>query len=574
MSGSLNLTTGSFNRRQVQGNISIPVSDTLLTKFTGYYHKRDGYVFRPLAGDRLGDEDALAGRFQALWKPSSDFTASLSIDATRRRDSSAANIAIYSDGTAFPLAFLFNARILGPTRPICRTDPNSTQQCLGAAWLTNNPRLDNGTRPTSSNVDIFGAALTLDYNFGGVNLKSITAYRDMRSSFGRDTDHTPFNFLYTSNTQRQHQFSQEFQLSGNALDGRLKLLAGAYYFYEKAFDDYISSGDLQGVEGLNYVRNSNYAFFTENTFDITPRLHLTAGLRYTHEQKNFQLIQTVIAGIRRPIGSLLVADTSEKRRTFNQTSPRVTLAYDVAPSTMIYATYSKGFKSGGFNARFTVPASEPYPYNPEFATLYEGGIKFQTRARDLRVNLAVFKTDYRDIQTEFDFPGALGTQIGNSAAARVQGFEAEFAASPIPGLTFDGSLNYLDGKYTTSSPEVPSVTVGNRLPLAAEWTFNVGLGYRIPIGNSTLTPRVDLSHRSSFFFDPANTPLTREPGYELVSASLTYLAPGERWKLMAGVKNLTDSQYFASAVSSDAAGLGEAVYGRPREWYVTAGVKF
>jgi iron complex outermembrane receptor protein len=155
---------------------------------------------------------------------------------------------------------------------------------------------------------------------------------------------------------QQRQFSQELQFSGTQLEDRLKWLLGLYYFRESGTEVYdnFNSVSFDGVANVSAV-NTNYAAFSENTFDLTRRLHLTAGLRWTHEEKQFQVFYPVTQDFNGPappaLGSLLVGDDSHKMQTFHKTTPRATIAFDVAEGLMAYATYSEGFKSGGFNGR-------------------------------------------------------------------------------------------------------------------------------------------------------------------------------------------------------------------------------
>jgi len=571
--GRMSATYGTDNRVQLQGSLDLPISDTLLTKFTGFYHKRDGYVRQDLTGRRLGNDDALAGRAQLLWQPSSSFEALVAVDATRRRETSAPNVAIALDGTAFPLAFLENARVIG--LPICASDPNSSRECFGSAWETGQPYHTNGTQVFDANLDVFGTSLTLNFTGDLVSAKSITAYREIDSTFGRDTDHTPFPYLYSSNEQHQHQWSQEFQFTGKLLNDRLNWVLGVYYFDEKASDIYVSAGSVNGVRGLNFVHNSNYAGFGELTFDVTPELHLTGGLRYTHETKRFRTDQAVIAGIRQPIGTPIVPTGTRARRTFKETNPRVILSYDVSRDLMTYLTYSRGFKSGGFNARYSSPVTALVPYAPEFATLYEAGAKFETSDRRLRLNGAIFRTDYSDVQVDFSYPGVLGTLTGNAAKARIEGVEAELGLVPVQDLTIDATASYLDARYTEVDATVPGLAVGNRLPLAPKWSFSLSASYRIPLANGgAILPQADWSYRGRIHYDSLNTAIISQRGYHLLNASIAYETPGDRLRLSAGVKNLTDKQYLTSAGYSDAAGVAEGVYARPRQWYVSAGYRF
>ncbi|WP_165191461.1 TonB-dependent receptor [Caulobacter soli] len=570
--GDVTATIGSDDRRQLQASVDVPLSDQLLTKFSGFYHRRDGYVTRLQTGEKLGGDDALAGRFQAEWKPNDRFTALFSVDGTRKREASAPNVALKLDGTAFPLGFLENSVVIGGG---CAAAPNASRNCFGAAWETKDPYTSNGTAPSRSDLDIWGTSLTLNWDLGAVGLKSITAYREVQASFARDTDHTPYNFLYSDISEDQDQFSQELQVTGRAFDDRLKWLGGVYYFKESAFENYQSSGDVNGVQGLNHTRNSNYAVFGEGTYDLTDKLHLTAGLRYTSETKKFRTDQQVIAGVRSPIGTLIVVDDTWQSQTSEETSPRITVSYDLASALMAYATYSKGFKSGGFNARYSSPVAKPISFSPEFATLYEAGLKYETPQRNLRLNLAAFHTDYTDVQVDFSYPGVLGTLVGNAGAAKIDGAELEFTYIPLRRLHIDGSVSYLDARYTEVDATVPSISAGNSLPFVPKWSASLSASYAIDLGDKgTLTPRIDYSYRSHVFFTSSNNAIASQKSYPLLNAAIAYETVDGVWRATLGGRNLTDERFLTSSGYSDSAGVWEGVYARPREWYLSLDRKF
>ncbi len=565
-------TIGSSERRQLQGSVDLPLSDTFHTKFSGLYNKREGYVTRLQTGEKLGDDDAVAGRAQFDWTPNAVFDAQLSIDATRKREAQAGVVALRIDGTAFPLAFLENARVLGGA---CAAAPNASRNCFGAAWQTNDPYTTNATHPTRSDADVFGAGLTLNWNLDALNIKSITAYRKLDAAFSRDTDNTPLEFLYSDISQNQHQFSQEVQFTGRSFNDRLKWLGGVYYFEEKAFENYISAGDVNGAQGLNHTRNSNYALFGEATYDLTDALHLTAGLRYTDETKKFRTDAKIISGIRSPIGTRIVADTSWQSSSYNETTPRVTLAWDATSDLMAYVTYSKGFKSGGFNARYSSPVPELISFEPEFATLYEGGLKYQTPQRNLRLNLAVFRTDYSNVQVEYSVPGVLGALTGNAAAARIDGAELEASWLPVAKLEIDATVSWLDARYTEATSSAIGVREGNKLPLTPKWSASLSASYPFDLGAAgTLTPRFDYAYRSAVFNTADNAAIVHQKGYSVLNGAVAWEPARGDLTVTLGGRNLTDERYLLTATYSDAAGLAEGTYARPREWYLSIKKRF
>jgi iron complex outermembrane receptor protein len=584
LSGSATLTTGAFHRIQFQGNVSIPVSDTFLTKFSGYVHKRDGYVERVQTGQDVGNDDALAGRAQFLWDAAPNFTAQLSVDATRRHEHAGALVLLQASGFGFSAAgqrfttpqanppSAFNRQLGG----VCATNPDSTAACWGAAQVTGNPFKSNDTFGNANELDIRGTNLTLDWSPGALAVKSITAYRELRSKSVRDTDHSPFTFLSLNFADEQNQFSQELQFSGNAFDERLRLLLGLYYFRERGTESYdnLNATSFDGVANID-ADNTNYAVFTENTFDITKRLHLTAGLRWTHEEKEFQVFYPVTQDFNGPappaLGALIVGDATLKKRDFSKATPRVTLAADLAEDLLAYATYSEGFKTGGYNGRYTAPVPAPIPFNPEFIEQYEVGLKYQNDR--VRLNLAAFRSTYTDIQISFrPNPAQVLTVIGNAAEGRIDGLEAEFSLLPVHSLRIEGGLSYLDAKYTRLDAGLApaGVTLGTPFVNTPRFSGSLAVSYNFNLGGSgSLMPRVDYGYRTKVALDNTDTVFLRQDAVGLLGASVGWTSAKDLWRVALGGTNLTDERYLVTGAFNGAGGLAEGLYGRPREWYLS-----
>ena len=331
--GKVSLTTGSDNLLQTQSSVDIPISETLLTQFSIFAKYRDGYVGRP-SGDDLGDDGKVAGRAAIEWLPMKDLTVTLSADRTRTREDGSGNVPIQINGVSFDgvgggFKSLYNKVVIGGacTNPVTA---NASRSCYGAAWQTDDPYYTNSTYPSLADTDVWGTALTTDWQPGPIGIKSITAYRGVSSEFGRDADDTPFDLQFTYNTVKQQQFSEELQFSGIALKDQFKWLLGLYYFEEFAKDFSVLGGPVDGVTGFNHIHNSNYAVFGEATYDFTHWLHLTMGGRWTDETKRIAEDQVVIGGILLPVGEAIVVDPSEHSLTVTNFSPRITLAADVA----------------------------------------------------------------------------------------------------------------------------------------------------------------------------------------------------------------------------------------------------
>jgi iron complex outermembrane receptor protein len=247
---------------------------------------------------------------------------------------------------------------------------------------------------------------------------------------------------------------------------------------------------------------------------------------------------------------------------------------------MTYLSWSQGFKSGGFNQRFNsvTPDYLPLSFDEETAETFELGIKTEFGGV-LRLNAAVFHTDYDDMQLIYRV--GVVPILFNAGKASIKGGEVEFTYAP-GALILEGSLGYLDDSFDSitpivvpGSPVTATVTPNNSLPFTPEWQGNLGIGYEFSIGAGTLTPRVNVSYTDSQFFDAANSvEVAQVDDVTVVNASLTWEM--DAWKIRAGVNNLTDEHYRVAGNSSlsTSAGYAEAIYSRPRNWFLSAQFEF
>jgi iron complex outermembrane recepter protein len=604
--GSVTYTTGSYDRMQVQATANLPLSDTLFSRVTLFGHLREGYMTRVQTGDDVGDDNVWGGRAQFRWEPTENFSASLSLDSTTR-DENAGPLKLldaagfgFSGGGANPIPIdqrnvtaqvpplppglgpnppsVFNALILGGA---CATYPtvDTSQNCWGRAWVTSDPYTTNDTFGDRTTLDVFGANLTLDWDLGFMDVKSITAHRQLEAFFVRDTDHSPFDLFSLTFDDEQEQFSQEFQFTGDVGD-RFDWLLGVYYFNETGTEIYdnFNRTSFDGVATIN-LENRSLAVFTENTLDLTETLHLTAGVRWTRDEKDFSIFYPVVIDFNGPappnVGQYVVgiaAPAPAVSSSVERVTPRVTLAWDVSDDIMAYATYSEGYKSGGFNGRYTGFVPAVIPFSPEFVTQYEAGVKFETS--NLRLNLSAFRSDYTDIQVNYrPNPLQILTIIGNAAAAEINGVEAEFKFVPMEGLTFEGGVGWIDAAYTEVDPGLAVAGINLTTPFVntPELSGSLAVSYEHTFGDgSTLTPRFDYSYRDNVVLDNTNSPPARQDAVGTLNANITWRSSDENWRIIFGGTNLTEEVYLVSAAYNRAAGVAEGLYGRPREWYLSA----
>lgn len=435
-----------------------------------------------------------------------------------------------------------------------------------------------------------------------LSLKSITGYRDLDWATGLDADGAPIRILEFSFGLKNWQFSQELQLIGQTMDNRLKFVLGGYYFKERSFlNDYVTfdQGIIQ-IYGPNLLHTKNYAFFGQVDYELSSLISFTLGGRYTKEKKDFNGGQSDLNGFFYKISGcttygdpcstalgfpdpgqplrFYVPDT--QRRSFSNFSPKVGIQLHPGRDVMIYGSWSKGYKTGGWTTRLSAPLDYAPSFNPEKAESFEIGVKSELFDRRLQLNAAAFTTRYSDIQLNFQL--GISPTIQNAGDARIKGFEIEAIAAPVPGLTINGSVGYTDAYYTDVLPgaDVPTNSLqagvfnGAPLPKTPKWKFNVSPRYEYRLGNGgALIALVDYTRTSSVWNDTERAYVLRRPATDTLNASVTYREADRRWDLTAGGTNLTNDRYVVSG-NLQAAGLLFGTYNRPREWYLRLGVEF
>jgi iron complex outermembrane recepter protein len=609
LGGSLELTTGRFNRAQIKGSIDLPLAQGVYSSFSGFYHNRDGYVKGVLPNSPdLGDTNTYAGRFALRLEPSSDVTIDLAVDGTRSREESAPNVMIAVDETA-PAAAYWNAAYSGAPG-ICTdlTNPArlSDTRCYNSQWALA-PYRHGGTFQTistpfntfnrhpyqsASDLNIWGASGTIEWKLAdGISAKSITAYRKVTGFWTRESDHSPASIIQTNSQWKQDQFSQEVQLLGDAFDKKLNWVIGGYYSDESGnHRDLVEIVDAVFLSGA-VLSGKSLAFFGQATYEMVENLNLTAGIRWTQDKKTFNNANQFVVEAGFLTGAPLNPDGSGLQNgdplmgPLGQTTaikdeawtPMVSLSYRWSPELLTYLSYSKGFKGGGFTQRVFPPFANIPSFRPEKSTTYEFGFKSDLLDRRLRLNGALFWNDYSDLQITVNDP-TLGFApiIQNAAKARIKGVELELMARPTDALRIEAGIGYLDAAYRSVDIRAlnAGVTKDTRLQNAPKWTLSAGASYEIETPIGKFTPRVDWSYRSTVYNDAVNTPLLIQDGYHLVNATLAYADDSNAWSVKLGVKNLTKEVYLGSGYADSFGGITEGVYGRPREWYLSVGYKF
>jgi iron complex outermembrane receptor protein len=393
-----------------------------------------------------------------------------------------------------------------------------------------------------------------------LTLTSLTAVRALDYELLVDGDITELDLTESHVTERHHQLSEEITLTHRG--ERLQWIAGAFLFREEDRQPtVVGLGGLQRENRLNpEVNAGSRALFGQATFGVTPRLSATAGLRYSFETKDIVnsggSYPDVTPATPVPGTTYAYADRIER----GAWTPKFAVEARLRDRVLAYASAARGFKTGGFNLTSTTVGRG---YAPEWAWSYEGGLKTTTAGARVRVNLAVFYTDYSDLQVQTAIaPGVI--DISNAAAATIRGVELETEARIAPALHAGGHVAWLDAAYdryiAVGVGGVTGDVAGRRLTNAPEWSGRAWLEWTPAAGaRGVLTLRAETRWQSTVYFTPFNDAVQRQRAYGVLDAAAEFRPA--RGCCTVGVfgRNLTGEDYITGTFSSPPPAIG----GRP-----------
>lgn len=430
--------------------------------------------------------------------------------------------------------------------------------------------------------DIDGHSLTLNWDMGGIAMKSITAYRDLDWDDALDLDGTNMDLFHSERHVQYEQFSQEFQLSGGT--DNLNYLAGLYFFSEEGdVDNPIAFFGLfapPGYDTTDYnlygLDNTSYAIYGQIDWvpASMPNLTITGGLRYTSEDKEQYIVhpQASTGGVG--------AFNERADDTWSNTTGTLIATYALNDNSSVYAKISQGWKAGGFNGE--APSADAFhdSFDPEEVQAYEAGIKGRFLDNRLEINAAAFINDVEDMQFSvfLDTSGA-ASNVDNAGAATIKGLELEIAAQLTEGLQISGSYGYLDAEYDEFIELGQDVKDTKDFPYAPEGTASLNLDWTLLQGGwATVDLHVDWNHKDDYvvYTDRGQNATGQIDGYEVLNARLTFddiaLGQNARLRISAWGKNITDEEYRENTIPF---GLWTVSYwGAPATYGVDARISF
>ncbi len=540
--GHLAATIGEDGRINLEASGEFALSDGLALRAGIMSRNRDGVGEQVFTGDELGDEDSSSGRAQLHWTGNAS-ELSVVLDASRARQGAVPHS--FYEFADWMVAFF------GAAPCFTSTGPGQYTPC--ASGTDADPFDNYSLDDLDSEQDLFGASATWQWDLSeSLSLKSITAYRDMEYVGNLEFDGAPQVVVYYAETGASDQFSQEVQLLGENEAGTVNWIAGLYYFTEEGHNlqDDNQFGALD--RRFSQVETKSYAAFGQLTADLSDRFSVTAGLRYTDEKKDYDIYYQSLDASGVPAvdenGQLVYNIPPDALGdSWDAVSGTVNGKFQVSDEFMLYATYSRGFRSGGFAARPAAPDSVG-AYDPETVDMIEVGFKTQALDDRLRLNVSAYTSDYKDYQAQVNRVGnAFDTRVLNAAEAGIDGFEAELTAQFSPWLRLVATLGYTDAEIVEVDLDPAleaNFTEGSRLPYVSKVTYSISPQAMWPLANgASLLLRADYAYRDDFYGQIANSPFEKEDGYGLLNARIEFSSPGERWRLALYGINLADKKY-------------------------------
>ncbi|HUD31244.1 MAG TPA: TonB-dependent receptor [Novosphingobium sp.] len=594
------ISVGQRDFLQVKASGSGPITDTLAFRVSGLSTRRDGVIRNVALGGKQNNLGTQAVRGQLLFKPSETFQLRLTADFTNFEAECCTQVYL---------------RVGTSLRPASRQYP-ALAAGLGYAPPSTNPydRVTDIDADLGTDTNEGGTSAIADWDMGGVTLTSVSAWRFWNWDAANDRDYTGIPIQITQHIpSRQDQFSQELRIASNG-SGPLRYVGGLYYFHQKITGRPISiygpmaaywligptTGanatpvpanllDGYGQDGHTRFTSDSYAAFAEVNYDLTPRLTLTGGLRYTYEDKSGDYATTVSGGLATTSTALNNAKLSILRPqsysasdTDGSLSGRANVSYRFSDELFGYVSAARGFKSGGINMSGLPLDAQNQPtlstavVKPERNTTYEAGFKSQLWGRRLTFNLTGYYTEVTNFQAtivDSTQTVALRGYLSNIPKVTVKGIEVDAAVQPLPGLTIRGALSYADGEYAKypagpcplelqSSATTACDLSGKPLVGLPKWAESVTVDYEVPVGDGAVVLHGDTSWRSSYYGDPSLSRFTLIEGYNLTNASLAYRSD-DRWELGVFARNLLKSDYIQNLTIQ--AGNSGLILGTPSD---------
>jgi iron complex outermembrane receptor protein len=536
---------GRFDRVELRGTVNTPVTEDLAVMLSGFYVDDNGWITSTVTGDdNYGEARDWGLRAALRWHLGDNVTW----DANVTRISTIG----YIPGTSGPVDLPFPAPIEDTDAGDWRTTTARQQSCDTGdnprEWLANNCAWNQ--------VDEIAVASSLKVDLGDANLEFITGFRHTDHEFAVDflgNRLSQFVSAFAITNDSTHElFSQEVKLTGTLADGLLSYTTGFYYLDEQNvtdFQDHLAfngGAPFQIADRLLKNDTRSFAVYSQWDLNVTDQLTLTAGLRWTDEEKTLDLEVFGAAGFTE--NDIPFPDVLKTSRV----TPKFGVQYQATPDILVFVSATNGFKSGGWNARATNPAAFA-DFGPEKVWSYEFGVKTDLFDNRLRFNATAFHADFTDLQINSALPNTAPPIFvtGNAGDSKATGVEVEMSAVPVDGLRIFGSLGYQDVRYSSLSPLALAAgfTLDSSLTSSPDLSGSIGLTYEHDLpgvgGRLVFTSIGDYTAEALRAATPTSMALIEEAF--LVNSSLMYEADSGQWSIGLECSNCFNLEQYVTA---------------------------
>ena len=595
-SGGASVSYGNYNEVLTRAHVTGPITDDLAGRLSIQSRNHDGYNYDVEHNRDLDDLQSFQARAQLLYAPQDgDLTARLIADYTK--DSSNGGHQVAWEGGAGPWSAgrlavgaargkPLSVRESLPTHPLFRGDAVETPQGLEREAYSLIANIEKAIAGVGS------LQATLGYRSGSAQSLYDQTGLGPSNSFGVIS---PLLFATpVSESEDATQFSQEIRLVSDVADQGFDWIVGLYHQQDDVdkIDHFWGEVPLTALDQIsgeslwdNSSRNRSYSAFGQLGYTFNDQWRVVGGVRYSKDEKSGQVTGTAIATGDRfnpggvvpltPLGAGLAEGESFSARYGNdwsQVTAQATLEYEPSDDLLFYATYSTGYKGGGFEDTPANAAAAVISYDPETVLNIELGAKVDFLDGRARLNLAAFSMDYDDLQVTQTDTNCLCSVTDNAASARIRGVEAETRFAVTSRLEIFGAFTYLDTEYLEFIDSLGNNNEGKFLQRTPRNQYNIGMDYTADLGSwqDALNVRVNYTRKGKMFWSPTNQQV--EDPYGLLDARVALSLPNTDWQFAIWGRNLQDTLYRTNINFA----LGDEVsrIGAPRTFGAELSVRF
>lgn len=570
---------GTYNQMDAVATVSAPISDGFRVGATIASFNRDGFGDNLTTGGEQYDKKIFGYRLSAEFEPTESILIRAAYDNTDDQSSAVAGYRPY------PGAFS-GSPVLG--------DVFDTQ--AGASQLPTTAGINGNNQ-----VESEGWMVSVDWEVSdAMTLRSITSQREDYTQSVIDFDALATPDFDAPVIYDNEQFSQEFQLLYNA--DRWNVVLGLYYLDSQASNDFDVVLGLLGVTAYTggLVKTEALSAFADFTYELTDSWSVSVGGRYTEDERSADIFRGTYLGTGSPFfgndSAFLLATTSdyEAKRTYTDFSPRVNLSYAINDDVTVYGGYSQGWKAGSFDPRganFATPAVER-GYDPEELDSWELGLKSTWWDGRAITNVALFYSDYQDVQipgsvaVDSDGDGVNDSFVGtvtNAAQAEISGIEIEANVVLTENLSAQFSASFLDTSFKEYLIGDVDVSGQRQVQNTPEEMLFVGLSYTVPVAGGDLLVNGNYSYKGDVSQFEIAAPDIDQEAFGLLNASIVWTSGSEQWLVGLHGKNLTDEEYRTAGYCFGFTGCPSALglennttvfFGPPLTGFVTVEYRF